>query len=333
MMVGMAEPSITVVITDGNLRHVRDELEQAMPPGADLRWLVGAEDSTLHEALAEADVLVGARFTPEMAAAAPQLKLVQVAGAGIDGIDQSALPDGVRLANAYRHEDAMAEHAVWAAIGLRRGFVEGDHLLRDNVWASPAADPQRPMPRGLKGAHVGFFGFGHIGERAWRAFRSFGARGAAVTGRGSIDPANHGLDWTGGPSELGRLCEESDVLLVCAPLNDATRGVIAVAELRALGPDGVLINQARGPVVDEDALYETLRDGSLGAAAIDVWYSYPGDPADTAPSTHSFGELPNALLTPHVSGVAMSTFEGRAADIGSNVTALVNGDPLINLVR
>lgn len=325
--------SLIIVITDGNLRHVEQALRTALPANAQLRWLDDADEATLLDALAEADVLVSPRFTGAMAAAAPRLRLVQVPGAGLDGIDRSALPEGLPLANAYRHEDAMAEHAVWAAIGLRRGFVRADHLLRRDVWASPAADPGEPMPRGLLGARVGFFGFGHIGERAWRAFRSFGSRGAAVTGRGAVPAAAHGLEWAGGPSDLPRLCDESDVLLVCAPLTTDTRGIIGRAELDALGPDGVLINQARGPVVDEDALFAALSEGRLGGAAIDVWYSYPGDPAATAPSRHRFGDLPNVLLTPHVSGVAISTFAGRAADIGANVTALVNGEPLSNVVH
>lgn len=322
--------NLVAVIADGNLRRLADLLQVQVGEGIELRWPTGRE-ATL-AALADADALVGGRFDAELAAAAPRLRLVQVPGAGTDGVDRTALPPGVVLANTYHHEDAMAEYAVWAAIGLRRGLVTADAKLRRQLWASPAQDPELPLPVGLAGARIGLYGFGHVGERAWRAFASFGARGAAVTGRGTVDAVQHGLDWAGVPDDLPRLCTESDILLVSVPLTDDTRGSVGAAEIEALGPDAILINVARGPVVDETALYEALHDHRLGAAAIDVWYSYPpAGSASGAPATRPFGELDNVLVTPHISGVARSTFVARVGDIATNLLALRDGTPLINV--
>jgi phosphoglycerate dehydrogenase-like enzyme len=109
--------------------------------------------------------------------------------------------------------------------------------------------------------------------------------------------------------------------------------MIGAAELRALGPDGVLVNVGRGPIVDERALYEALRDGAIGAAAIDVWYRYPtgrGEPA--APSDFPFHELANVLMTPHSSGVTADTFIGRAGDIAENIGRLARGEALRNVI-
>ncbi|WP_460768737.1 NAD(P)-dependent oxidoreductase [Mariniluteicoccus flavus] len=173
-----------------------------------------------------------------------------------------------------------------------------------------------------------------MGERVWRALGHFSAVGAAVTGSGRLDTGAHGLEWAGGPDDLDRLCAESDVLIVGAPLTEQTRGSLGADQLAAVGPDGVLIQLARGPVADEEALFTALRDGRLGAAAIDVWYDYPPSPGvATAPSRFDFGALPNALMTPHVSGVAASTFEGRLRDVVANVEALAEGRPLRNIVR
>lgn len=321
---------LVAVITDGNLRRLADLLQAQLGEGVELRWPAG-RDATL-AALADADALVGGRFDTELAAAAPRLRLVQVSGAGTDGVDRSALRPGVALANTYHHEDAMAEYAVWAAVGLRRGLAGADAKLRRQVWASPAQDPVLPLPVGLAGARIGLYGFGHVGERAWRAFASFGASGAAVSGRGAVAAEEHGLAWAGGPDQLPRLCAESDILLVSVPLTPETTGAIGSAELDAIGTAGIVINVARGPVIAESALYEALREHRLGAAAIDVWYSYP--PAGSnraAPANLPFGELDNVLLTPHISGVARATFEARVRDIATNLLALRDGTPLVNV--
>ena len=226
----------------------------------------------------------------------------------------------------------MAEYAVMAAVLLRRGILDADRALRRDHWASPNYDPAVTIPTGLADAKVGFLGFGHVGERAWRAFRHFGAIGAAVTSRGRVDPDAVGLTWAGKSADQHRLFEWADIVVVSVPLSDATRGSVAASDLDALGPDGLLINLARGPVVDETALFEALRHRRLGAAAIDVWYSYPTDGPDAAPATHRFGDLTNTLLTPHISGVARGTFAGRVGDIIANVTALTTGDPLRHVV-
>ncbi len=96
---------------------------------------------------------------------------------------------------------------------------------------------------------------------------------------------------------------ESDVVVVSAPLGDHTRGMIGGPELEALGPDGVLINVGRGPLVQEQPLYDALASHRIAGAAIDVWYSYPDAGGHGAPSALPFRDLPNVLMTPHSSGV------------------------------
>ena len=100
-----------------------------------------------------------------------------------------------------------------------------------------------------------------------------------------------------------------------------------------VGPDGVLINVGRGPLVNERALFDALRNGDVRAAAIDVWYRYPAGPgATTAPATLPFGELANVLMTPHSSGVTTDTFIGRTDDIAANIGRLARGETLRNVI-
>jgi phosphoglycerate dehydrogenase-like enzyme len=236
------------------------------------------------------------------------------------------------VANTFHHERSIAEYVVSATIMLRRDFLAQDRALRNGVWATAVYDDAIAQPPTLRGARIGFVGFGHIGQRSWEAFRVLGSEGAAVTGSGRVDAAAHDLRWAGDSSRLDELVTDSDVVVVSAPLTPATEGMIGPAQLRALGPDGVLVNVGRGPLVAERALYEALRDGVIRAAAIDVWYRYPGHGGRTAPSDLPFHELANVLMTPHSSGVTADTFTGRADDVAANIGRLARGEALRNVV-
>ena len=234
------------------------------------------------------------------------------------------------VANTFHHEQSIAEYVVAAAVMLRRDFLAQDRELRRNRWATSVYDSAIPQPSTLGVAHIGFIGFGHIGQRAWNLLRAFGCSGAAVTGSGRVPDC--GLAWAGNTGELDRLMRECDVAVVSAPLNEHTVGMIGDAQLRALGPDGVLINVGRGPLVQERALYDALAGGVIRAAAIDVWYRYPSGDDVSPPSELPFAGLPNLLMTPHSSGVTRDTFTGRVDDIVANIGRLQRGEPLRNVV-
>lgn len=324
--------ALRVVVTDANLLPLDAELRDRLPAGTEVTWAVGVDDAVLDEALASADVLVGPAFTPRMADAAPSLRLVHVAGAGTDRVDPAALRPGITVANTFHHEGSIAEYAVWAALDLRRDLRLADAALREGRWRSSVYDRALPQVQTLGAARVGFVGFGHIGSACWRTMAAFGASGRAVTGSGRVDAEAVGLDWAGTTAELPRLLGESDVVVVSVPLDDRTRGMIGARELALLGSDGVLVNVARGPVVDEHALYAALRDRTIHGAAIDVWYSYPGADGVARPAAEPFHELDDVLMTPHLSGVTRQTFLGRVQDIADNITRLAEGRALERVV-
>lgn len=315
-----------IVVVEQNLLVHRDRFEAALPPGAEAVWNGSIED------LRDADVFVGGRFTAEMAAAAEKLRLVHVAGAGTDKIDFAALRPETLVTNTFHHERSIAEYVLAAAVLLRRDFLAQDRALRRGIWATSVYDANLPQLPAIGGARVGLVGFGHIGRRVWELFRGLGSTGAAVTGSGRVDATAHGLSWAGDTSELNRLMTESDVIVVSAPLTAATEGMIGAEQLRALGSDGVLVNVGRGPLVAERPLYDALLEGWIRAAAIDVWYRYPGPGGRGVPSELPFGELANVLMTPHSSGVTTDTFGGRAEEIAANIGRLDRGEPLGNLV-
>jgi phosphoglycerate dehydrogenase-like enzyme len=322
---------VLIVVADRSLMPHRERFEAALPAGATVLWRTGPTD--LRDELRDAQVYVGGRFTADMASVAEKLRLIHVAGAGTDRIDFDALSGEVLVANTFHHERSIAEYVLAAAIMMRRGFFAQDRSLRRDVWATAVYDDAVPQAKTLRDARIGLVGFGHIGQFAWDLFRAFGSTGIAVTGSGRVDAAAHGLSWVGDVARLDDLVRESDVVVVSAPLTAATEGMIGVDQLRALGPDGVLINVGRGLLVDERALFDALRNGDVRGAAIDVWYRYPAKPGETtAPATLPFSDLDNVLMTPHSSGITTDTFSGRADDIAANIGRLARGETLRNVV-
>ncbi|UGU28727.1 2-hydroxyacid dehydrogenase [Mycolicibacterium smegmatis] len=320
-----------VLVADAHLLPHRSRLEAALPAGVTVCWREPG-DSRILDDLPDAEVYVGSRFTADMAAVAHRLRLIHVNGAGTDKIDFAHLRADTLVANTFHHEQSIAEYIASAAVLLRRDFLTQDRALRTGRWATPGYDRRIPQPRTLQDARIGFIGFGHIGRTSWKLLRAFGAEAVAVTGSGRVDAAAEGLRWAGDTGRLTALMTESDVVVVCAPLTERTVGMIGADELRALGPSGVLINVGRGPLVVESALYEALSTGTIAAAALDVWYRYPGPDGDGTPGDLPFDTLPNVLMTPHVSGVTADTFAARADDIATNIGRLQRGEPLVNQV-
>lgn len=325
------EATLRVVVADPNLLPHRDDFEAALPADVSVTWHERFDEAALVADLPGVHVLVGSRFTAAMGAAADELRLVHVGGAGYDGVDETALPPGSVCANTFHHEASIAEYVAATVVVLRRGLLAYDRELRTGHWASSVYEPERPQGDALDGATVGIVGYGNIGSRTWRVLRAMGAEGVVVTRRG-VDAAAEGLRWSGTVEELPRLLAESDVVVLCLPLSEATRHVVAAAELDAMRPGAVLVNVGRGPLVDPEALYAALSERRIGGAVLDVWYSYPTSGSTADPAPVPFADLDNVLMTPHISGVTRQTFAGRVRDITGNIRRLRDGRPLVNVV-
>ena len=293
-----------------------------------------ADEAGIMGKLATVDVLVSLAFTREMgAAAAGPLKLVQVPGAGLDRIDRTALPAGAWLANAYGHETGIAEYVLGAMLALTRDFARLDAALRRGVWESQWAvgvAPPAPWPE-LAGRTVGIVGYGRIGQAVARRARAFDMQVLAIR-RDVVRSAADDLDLLGGPELLDEVLRRADYLVLTLPLTDATRGLIGAAPLGAMKPTAMLVNVSRAEIVDESALYHALAERRIAAAALDVWYRYPTEAAPMLPARQPFHELPNVLLTPHVSGWTAGMLEARARLIAENIARTARGEPPVNRI-
>jgi len=282
--------------------------------------------------LREIDVLVTLAFTREMGGAARRLKLVQVPGAGLDRIDRSALPRSAWLANAYGHEIGIAEYVLGAILTLTRSFARLDAALRRGTWESQWAvgvAPPPPWPE-LAGKTLGILGYGRIGQCVARRAHAFDMTVVGIR-RDASHPDPQGA-LVRGPDALGDVLTRADYLAITLPLTPETRGLLGERELRAMKPTAILVNVSRAEIIDEDALYEALVERRIGAAALDVWYRYPSGPGLTPPARRPFHELPNLLMTPHVSGWTEGMLEARAKLIAENIRRTARGEAPVNLI-
>lgn len=295
--------------------------------------IIVADESDILPRLQHIDVLVTMALTAEMGQAATRLKLVQVPGAGLDRIDRSALPPGAMLANAYGHEAGIAEYVIGVILALTREFIRLDDAIRHGDWQSQwvVGTPPPPVWPELAGKSIGILGYGRIGQAIASRARIFGMEICAIrrdVGRSAGDD----LTFLGGPDTVDEVLRGSDYVVISTPATPETIGWIGRKELGLMKPDAFLINIARAEIVDEDALYDALLHRSIAGAALDVWYRYPREAGPAAPATRPFHELPNVLMTPHVSGWTDGMLDARAKLIAENIRRVAAREVPLNLI-
>lgn len=316
---------ILTIDNDGRLRHV--------PEFLDTPWQIEVADSgdapAFARALGDADAVISMAWPADFPNA-PRLRLLQLPGAGTDAIDFDHVPRAAAVCNAFEHEIGIAEYVLGAMLEWSIGFRRLDPAFRQGDWTgSYICGPHHGE---LYGATLGIVGYGHIGREAARRAHGFGMRILACGRRAR--PGDEFCAQVFGQERLDDVLAKSDFVLLSLPLEGATRGLINAARLRAMKPTGVLINVARGAVVDEADLYDALAQRRIGGAVLDVWYRYPkqGETRGPAPSDHPFAGLDNVILTPHASGWTTALTARRNRVIAGNLNRLARGQPLTNVV-
>lgn len=243
-------------------------------------------------------------------AAAPRLEVVGRLGVGLDNIDLEACRQrGIAVHPATGANDlAVAEYVLTATLVLLRGAWHASAEVATGAWPR-----QRLMGREVSGKTLGLIGFGAIARETASRARALGMRVVAHDPYlDAADPAWQGAERL----DLVPLLEQSDVVSLHVPLTAATTRLIDAAALARMKPEAILINAARGGVVDEAALVEALRQGRLGGAALDVFEREPVD----ADYGAMFRDLPNLLLTPHIAGVTVES-NRRVSEVTARAVA------------
>ncbi|HUO11974.1 MAG TPA: 2-hydroxyacid dehydrogenase [Caulobacteraceae bacterium] len=267
-----------------------------------IRALVVAGEFPIDQALAES---------------LPELGLIACFTSGYDGVDLAwARERGLKVSHSpgVNHED-VADQAMGLMLAAWRGLVEGDAIVREGRWRPT----EKRITTSLAHRKLGIVGLGAIGEAVARRAETFGLE---VAWWGPNDKPD--VAWPRAESLLA-LAEASDILVVAARANGDNRALIHRAVIEALGPHGLLVNVARGQLVDEDALIAALKDGRLGMAALDVFETEPTPAARWA-------DVPNVVLSPHTAGATTAAAPKMLDLTRENLRRFFAGEALVTPV-
>jgi phosphoglycerate dehydrogenase-like enzyme len=289
-------------------------------PGIELRVVAEGDDAALMAALPDTEVLwhVLQACTAGMMAAAPRLRLVQKIGVGVNTIDlDAAKARGIAVCNLPgTNARAVAEMALLLMLACLRRLPQFDAGLRAGRWG--AAPEVQDRLGELGGRTVGLVGFGAVPQVLAPVLAALGCR-VVYTARARKDVPYEFRD-------LNELLAEADVVSLHVPQTAETAGMIDAAALGRMKPGAVLVNTARGGLVDEAALVAALRSGRLGAAGLDVFAQEP------TPADNPLLSLENVVLAPHVAWVTGGTFARSFDRAAENVRRLEAGQDLLHRV-
>ena len=322
----MAKPILVVTHKPGS--EARELLSERLK---ELVRLVFIKDLTVHnraEALATADLLFAwnppKELREEEYAGMKNLRFLQLLSAGANHVPYALLPDEVIIAsNVGAFAEPMAEHVLAMVLALAKQlFVQHEKLKR-------AAFDDVSTSRMLRGSVCGILGFGGIGQAAARLLRALGAKIYAVNSSGkSAEPA----DFLGTLKDLKYVLESSDIVVIALPLNHSTKGLIGNRELSWMKNRAILVNVARGDIIEERPLYERLAENPEFLVGIESWWIEPFSHGEFR-TNYPFFDLPNFLGCPHNSAKVPGIMLEATHRAVENVIRFLKQEPLRGLVR
>ncbi|MCQ0986041.1 NAD(P)-dependent oxidoreductase [Jiella marina] len=282
-----------------------------------------ADPLGLTEAIERADFVVVRRTIPEAALSrAHRLRALVRHGAGLDFIPvEAASRLGIAVTNTPSvNARSVAEHVFGLVIGLARRIAENDAGIRGGEWQALRAAANATSE--ISGKTLGLIGYGDIGQAIGQIARNgFGMDVLAATRRPRAD--ERGISFC----QLGAIAARADILVVACPLSDETRNLVSQEIIAAMQPHAILVNVARGPIVDEAALAAALHAGRLGGAALDVYCEQP------LPPDSPIRTAPNTILSPHVAGVTAEAMARMSRDAVSDILEMIADQRPKNLVN
>ncbi|MEX2616089.1 MAG: 2-hydroxyacid dehydrogenase [Alphaproteobacteria bacterium] len=301
-----------------NFPDAADVAREMAPSGFELS-IVPARSPEYKEAMKDAEYLVGfvdSLVDEQLFRDGPKLKLIQLLSAGYDSADLEATKRaGVPLCNnGGANSPAVSEHAILLMLAVSRQLVRQHKSVSSGNWRGNST----PRVHEVGGKTLGIIGLGTIGKKTARLARAFGMQ------VNYYDIARLTADQEDALGVRFRLLREllrtSDIVSLHTPLNASTHHLIGAEELKLMQPHAILVNTARGPVIDEDALYTALTDGTITAAGLDVFDQEPPKP------DNPLFTLDNVILTAHLAGPTFESNTARVRNSFDNVQRVARGE-------
>lgn len=285
------------------------------------------ESDQLQALLTDADgavTLLTDTIDDALLAGLPKLRIISNFAVGYDNIDVAAATGrGVAVCNTPGVLTEATAELAWALImACARRLPEAETYVRDGEWQTWG--PKLLLGQPLSGRTIGIVGFGRIGQIVARIASGFNMR-VLVWDRSSENKQNTGLDVTF--TELPDLLSGADIVSLHVPLDESTHHLIDAETLHHMKPSAILVNTARGPIVDQDALLAALRDGTIFAAGLDVT-----DP-EPLPADHPLVAQPNCLVVPHIGSATIAARNAMAELAARNLIAILSGETPPHIVN
>jgi phosphoglycerate dehydrogenase-like enzyme len=317
VLVGVISPAPAWVMPRWHVDQLRADFPQHT-------FLDAWDRDTVRQLLPQAEVA----FTPfvdrDVFASASRLRWVQSPAVGVGSLmfpELLASPVVLTSARGIRAR-SIAEHVLGVTIALARLIPATLRAQAEHRWAQEELETET---RTLQGQRMGIVGLGAIGVEVVKIAAPFGFRITAIRRRaGQAPPDGVEAVWT--PDRLPDLLAQSDVVVLAAPHTPETKRLIGREQIDRMKRGALLVNIARGKLVDDAALIEALRDGRLGGAALDVFSQEPLEPSSP------YWDLPNVIITPHTSGAMKDYWTPLVALFADNLRRFEKGEPLLNVV-
>lgn len=275
-------------------------------------------------AFAEADVIISARMSGDEVAVAKKLKWVQSTAVGVEWLKPLLDSSDVMITNVRGvHSDTIAEHAIALVLALRRRLHVAAARQATRTWSQTELQEVRNPP--LSESRVVVVGLGAIGSRVAILARGLGMRVTGVRRRPD-QPVPEGVDHVTGPEGLKAALASADAVVLAAPKTPETRVMIGAEELAAMRPSAVLVNVARGRLLDDAALVDALERGVIAGAGLDAFTREP------LPDADPLWRLPNVLITPHTAPFGGDYWEAAIDFFLQNMARFRRGEPLLNVI-
>ena len=317
IVVGVISPAPAWVMPRWHVDRLRADFPQHT-------FLDAWDRDQLRRLLPEADVA----FTPfvdrEVFASASRLRWVQSPAVGVGSLmfpELLASPVVLTSARGIRAR-SIAEHVLGVTIALARRIPATLRAQAEHRWAQEELETETST---LHGQRMGIVGLGAIGVEIVKIAAPFGFRISAIRRRAGQGPPD-GVESVWTPDRLPDLLAQSDVVVLAAPHTPETKRLIGRAQIDRMKRGALIVNIARGKLVDDEALIEALRDGRLGGAALDVFSQEPLEPSSP------YWDLPNVIVTPHTSGAMKDYWTPLVALFADNLRRFEKGEPLLNVV-